>query len=433
MYADYSVSGGGIDSTESYEFVCEDKTILDMLESVEKRIKLKQMAWSIVRAMCRDGDAFAENVFDDVSLAKVKVLPAQSMYRIEDKLGNLPPDKAFVQRAGSKEIVFAQWQITHFRLVVDPCEIYGRSILYPIRRLAKELGLIEDALTIARLTRAHQRWLHTIDTTGMNPTQRLDYIRKIKMENRRRRLIDPQTGRFMVQENPLRAEEDIYQGKSKDSVDSITTLNGDSSINNIGDVQHKYDRIFTGLVLSKAWFGLTGPNLRSIMGEQGLNFMRAVRRVRSDFKVGAHKTYVCGLRAKGISYEQIEESNIDYRFPMMSHQDDELRYKLDVIRLSVAEKNRSLGLMSRKDILVEIFKKTAEEADKLLGAADKDQAQKPEPGPPPPSGEPSVSTENIKTAVKDALSEIGLDLAIDNVSEHISIMEDSIQYNKPRH
>jgi hypothetical protein len=372
MYADYTISGGGIDTGESFDIKTDNEKMKQDLEEIEKRVRLKNRGWSITRSMCRDGDVFGENVIDLQGLAKQKILPSKTMYRVEDRYGNLNPDKAFIQKANSVTIEFLPWQITHYRLESDLTEIYGRSILYSVRRLCKELSLCEDALTIARLTRAHQRWKYVVDTTGMNSTQSMAYLEQRKMMNRKRRTIDPTSGRLMMQNNPLKSEEDIYIAKGKDSLDDVSPMNGDSSINNIGDVLHKYDRMFTAMGVSKAWFGLTGPNIRNVMSEQGLNFMRRVRRVRDSFQEGALKTYIVGLRVKGYTYEQIMESKITLSFPMMSHQDDEMRYKLDLVRLAVAEKMMTLKLIDRETVLTKMFKMSDDESKKLLKLAKAD-------------------------------------------------------------
>jgi len=375
MYADYAVSGGGVEGSPTFEISVKDnEKIQKILDEVESRIQLKSLAWPIVRSMCRDGDVFTELVVDLAGLARVKTLPVKTMYRNEDQFGNLDKYRAFIQKIGYRSIEFEPWQVVHWRLRYELEEMYGRSILFPIRRLSKELQLSEDALTIARLTRAHQRMKWIVDVTGMSEDQQREYLKNYKIETKKARIIDPQTGRLRLRSSPLRAEEDIYVPRTKDGVGDVIPLSGDTSISQIKDIEHKYDRIFTGFKLSKAWFGLTGPNIRSVMGEQGLNFMRTVRRVRAAFKEGALKVYYVGARVRGIPLEELMNTEIDLIFPLMSHTDDELRYRLEQLKLSIVKQYREMTMMSRRDLMIEILKIPEDKVDQILKRAEEDEA-----------------------------------------------------------
>ena len=298
MYADYTVSGGGTEDVRSFTVSTENGKYQKEIDEVVDRVGLRDKAWSMARGMIRDGDEFVELVADAGGLAKIRPLPKSEMYRNQDNVGNLVRDKAFIQQRAGNVVNFREWQCVHWRTVVDPINPYGRSILWSSRKLCRELALMEDALAIARLSRAHQRLKYTIDVGDATPADARQIVQEFKTANRRQRIMSKKTGRMSLANNPLLAEEDIYIPKHKDGVADVTTIPGDPSNQHIKDVLHKYDRMFAGMKISKAWFGLTGPNIRSVVGEQGLNFMRTVRRIRNDWKVGASKIIFVGLAAQ---------------------------------------------------------------------------------------------------------------------------------------
>lgn len=377
MYADYTVSGGGTEKADSFEVIIEGNKYEEELKKVEERVRLKDKAWSIVRGMVRDGDEFHENIADPLGLSKIRALPKSEMYRNEDEIGNLPIQDAFMQRRNQKKVLFDQWQITHWKLAVNADDKYGRSILWSARRLSRELQLMEDSLTLARLSRAHQRLKYIVDVGKADAAAQNEIIEEFRQRNKRVRVINRSTGRMSLKRNPMLAEEDIYVPRMEGGAADVQTIQGDRSMLAINDILHKYDRMFAALKISKAWFGLTGPNIRSVVGEQGLNFMRTVRRVRNDFTIGAEKVYMIGLRLQGVTPEELANLELKFKFPMMSHADDELRFKLEQIKLAVAQQYRSLQLMSRHDILTKIICMEDDEATETLAHFDEEKESNP--------------------------------------------------------
>lgn len=386
IYADYAVSGGTDKGTSSLVLTSKGRVFNKRLRRIDQNLRLSSKAWRIVRCMCEYGDAFYELIVNGAGVQTLKVLPRGEMFRIEDEKGAL---KAFMQHSSfdSDPISFQPWQVSHFRLVYDDEEKYGRSILWPSKREALELMLMRSGMTITRLSRAHRRLKHMVDVGDASSNTEIErHIAAAKARNKRQRTIDPRSGRMSLRANPLRAEEDIYIPVRKDSKSDVDVLAGDDSLRTIDDILFKRAGVLAGMKMPESWLGLTGPNVRNVADHQVLNFLKTVRRVRRDFASVAIVPYQIALMLQGIPWERVFLGNIDIAFPKMSMTEDMLAAELDKVRTIVAERLIKLRLMSRFDILVSLFEVPEEEARRLIDGVEED------------SGAPDLSrTRNVAT------------------------------------
>lgn len=375
FYADYAASGQTTEGESAIRFTSKNGVFDRRLEKIDDVVQLGKQAWAIIRGMCQFGDQFYENVFSDFGLAGLRALPKNTMYRIEDEYGIL---QGFEQRiTKSKEVIeFEDFQISHFRLRVDESKKYGRSILWSLRRLTMELALMDQAMTIERLSNAHRRLKVTVDvgTDAKDENAIRKAINLVREINRRVRSIDPKTGKMRLKHNPLRAEEDIYIPSYKGSPADVDVLPASEAGKNVKDMVMKWERLFAGLGPPMSWYGLTGPNVRAVIKDQALNFMRTVRRIRKDFEREAVKAYQIALMVQyNIPWERVWKANVSIAWPQMSHADDLLAMELDELRAKVAKMFKELKLMSRRDMLITLFKKTPTVADELLANVSEDE------------------------------------------------------------
>jgi len=374
IYADYAASGGTTEGASPLMFKSKGGVFDRRLAKIDEVVQLGRHAWAIIRGMCQFGDEFYENIFTEFGLAGLKALPKQTMYRIEDPFGNVERFEQRLPKAKDSVIEFQKWQVSHFRLRVDESKRYGRSILWSIRRLGMELSLMDQAMTIERLSNAHRRLKFKVDTGGDRTEKGIrKAINLVKSVNRRIRTINPRDGKMRLKHNPLRAEEDIFVPVSKESASDVEVLESSEAGKNMGDLQMKWDRLFAGLGVPQSWYGLTGPNVRAVIKDQALNFMRTVRRIRRDFEIVAIVPYQIALmHVYGVSWERVVRANITIAWPQMSHADDLLAIELDEMRAKVCKIYKDLQLYGRHDMLTKVFKKTDDEATALLIGAEED-------------------------------------------------------------
>lgn len=374
MYADYSINGGEAEAQNTFRVRMSDDKAQGVVDLALKRSKLRDHAWSLVRGMCQMGDQFVELVLDKRGLTRVKGVPCGQMYRIEDEYGRL---QHYIQQVSSGEdLDLEPLQVVHWRLMANIEDLYGRSVLYSGLRAARELGLVEDSATLARLTKGVMRYKWLVDVgKNTDPDKQKMLLERAKVANRHELYMNPD-GTMGGNMNILRAVEDIYVPvMGTDGKADVEVLPGDKGVGNVSDLQHKRDAVFMSLRFPKSWYGLHGGSLtRADVDQSSINAFRAVRRVRNAFSGGLHQFIVVALIGSGYTCSQAlglaEEAIITY--PNITHSDVLLKAQIDKTRLEVAKMYKELGLLGRKDLLVKILGYSEQEADAALRAAEED-------------------------------------------------------------
>ncbi|MEW6613928.1 MAG: portal protein [Thermodesulfobacteriota bacterium] len=259
IYSDNATQS--VDGThESFWIESEDQKVKDVLTRINEETGLQDSIWSIGRNLVKYGDDFEEIVLNSsMFVVDIKGLPCEQMYRNEDEYGRLLEDGAFTQRdvSTNKELAeFKSWQIVHFRNVVKRGTKYGRSLLYPARKVFKQLQMMEDGMVIARLTRSNMRYKWKIDVGNMSANEARTFLRDVKMELRKKRVIDPATGKFKLTDNPLKDEEDFFVAVRDGSPADVDAIQGSATLGTIGDVEYFQNKLFSMLKVPKAYLGL---------------------------------------------------------------------------------------------------------------------------------------------------------------------------------
>jgi hypothetical protein len=300
VYADNSTQVGVTKADASrgadkvVQVVTDNGPLREFLGEVFQRLRLDSRSWPLARELCKYGEVFEEIVVTEkLKLDRLKQLPGHQMIRNEDEYGVIHPRRGFVQLDDSLEQVvatFEPWEVVHFRLLDRNERKYGRSILHPIRQVYKQLQLIEDAMVVARVTRAYSKLVFMVDTGTMPPALAHEHVEKIKNEHKKRRLLDPRTGRLKSDYNPIASEEDIFMGLSKGGQSRVDQLYGDLNIGNLSDVEYLQNKLYGGLKVPKAYLGIERDvNSRATVTAQDIQFARSVRRIQLALRFGFHQ------------------------------------------------------------------------------------------------------------------------------------------------
>lgn len=259
IYADVSVAG---EESEEQRFAIdsEDDKVKEVLTDINKRTRIDQDIWPLTRDLCKYGDEFEEIVVSSAGLiVRLKALPQEQMFRNEDKFGLLVEERAFEQRdPATKKVLasFEPWQIAHFRNRTTRKGQYGTSIFSSARRLFKQLQMIEDGLVVGRLSRAHMRYVYKIDVGEMAPAEAEAHVESVKRRVKKRRRLNPITGKFDVMSNPMSAEEDLFVGVRNGSPAGVDRLEGQGKMGEIRDVEYFQNKMFTVIKVPKSYMGL---------------------------------------------------------------------------------------------------------------------------------------------------------------------------------
>jgi intein/homing endonuclease len=81
--------------------------------------------------------------------------------------------------------------------------VVHNSVLEPARWIWKRLMLLEDAAMIYRLQRAPERYAFYVDVGDLPPGEALAFVNKMRQQHRKKRFVNPSTGKLDLKFDPL--------------------------------------------------------------------------------------------------------------------------------------------------------------------------------------------------------------------------------------
>lgn len=373
IYADNCIDGDS-ENDEVITIKTEDDRVKEVLEGVKKRLNLDIELWSIARNIAKYGEDFEELVVDDkLTPYRIKNLKGKYMIRNEDIYGRLKEDAFLQLDEKTEEIIarFKKWQVVHFRIKTDRSSKYGRSILYPIRKVYKQLAMMEDSLVIARLVRAPLRYKYLIDTEGLTPEEALEHIDRVKRKLKKRRTIDPRTGKMRLEFNPMSVEEDIFIATKPGSRADVGVLQGQLNLGQLKDIEYFQNKKFTGLKVPKAYLGLERDvNAKATLTEQDVQFARTVRRIQYALQEGLRQIFDFALIMQGIVPDTVE---YQIGLPVISTIDELRGWQIEQIKVRIANMLKITTGIPNRWIYRELLGMTNEEIDALEIEAEEEQ------------------------------------------------------------
>jgi hypothetical protein len=288
LYADNATKEKG-KSGNAFEVKSKDSKAQNIIDELLKRTKLQETIWDTARNMAKMGDDFDEVVVDeDRWVDRLKPLEPATINREQDEYG-LDAEKPYTQKdeSGTTKVAeFERWQIIHWKNGGQK-KPYGESVMKPIRRVYKQLQMMEDGMVIGRLTRSHLRYKILVDVDGLDREERKQYVEDVKKEFKKKRMINPVTGMLETTQNPLSSEEDFFLGVTKESKADVDVLQGATNLGNIRDVEYFQTKLFAGLKVPKAFVGLEKDvKAKATIVEEDIQFARTVGRIRKALRMG---------------------------------------------------------------------------------------------------------------------------------------------------
>jgi intein/homing endonuclease len=324
VYADNCVAG---EEPEEQRFAIdsEDEKVKEVLTDINKRTRIDQELWPLTRDLCKYGDEFEDTATEKV-LAK-----------------------------------FEPWQIAHFRNRTSRKGQYGTSIFSPARRLFKQLQMMEDGMVIGRLSRSHMRYVYKIDVGEMAPAEAEAHVESVKRRIKKKRRLNPLTGKFDVISNPMSAEEDMFVGVRNGSPAGVDTLEGTSRLSLIKDVEYFQNKMFTIVKVPKSWLGLERDvNAKATLSGQEVQFARTIRRIQHvSLKNGLKKIYDIGLLLQGYDLTKVQ---YEILFPAIKTIDEVRKWQIEKSKAEVAKiYGVDMGVLTDEFILSHFLNLTDEE------------------------------------------------------------------------
>jgi hypothetical protein len=283
----------------------EIKAVLNILYHNIMNIEHNLFGWC--RTMCKYGDFILYLDIDEKEGIKSSIaLPLQEVERLEGLDATNP---SYVQyQWNSAGMTFENWQIAHFRILGnDKYAPYGTSVLEPVRRIWRQLTLMEDAMMAYRIVRSSERKVFKIDVGAIPPQEVEQYMQKIVTQLKRHTIVDKDSGRIDLRYNPLSIEEDYYIPVRAGSVTDIQNLGGGQNTTAIDDIKYLRDKMFSGIKIPQAYLtmGEGAQEDKTTLATKDIRFARTIQRLQRSMiheleKVGVIHLYTLGYRGEDL-------------------------------------------------------------------------------------------------------------------------------------
>tara|TARA_R110002072_G_scaffold131535_3_gene271085 strand:+ start:125 stop:1648 length:1524 start_codon:yes stop_codon:yes gene_type:complete len=257
--------------------------------------------------MCKYGDLILYlDIDDEMGIQSTISIPLQEMERLEGLDATNPN---YVQyQWNSAGMTFENWQVAHFRILGnDKYAPYGTSVLEPVRRIWRQLTLMEDAMMAYRIVRSSERKVFKIDVGAIPPQEVEQYMQNIVTKLKRHTIVNKDTGRIDLRYNPMSIEEDYYIPVRAGSVTDIQSIAGGQNTTAIDDVKYLRDKMFSGLKIPQSYLtmGEGATEDKTTLATKDIRFARTIQRLQRSViheleKVGIIHLYTLGYRGEDL-------------------------------------------------------------------------------------------------------------------------------------
>lgn len=296
---------------------------------IRKKLRAEDEAWSQAYSLGMYGNLYEELLVTDHGVVGMNFLPAPTMRRVEALDGGLI---GFVQditgdfTANSHELrimlsgnaqippyiaLFEDWQVCHMRLrSTRRRSPYGVSIAEPARWIWKRLIMMEDMAMLYRLTRI-PRYAYYVDVTDIPPDRVESFLRKTKRDLKKKKLVNPRTGRLDMRYNPMSHDDDLIiavrEGRELARVDILSSPGWES----MEDIDYFKRMLHGSLNVPRAWLGQEEPiQGRAILSNEDVRAARVTLNLQRELRNGYERICRVHLAARGVKDPWQPEFNV---------------------------------------------------------------------------------------------------------------------------
>jgi len=252
-------------------------TNINMRENIKKEwefivhdlLNFNRRSREITKNFLVTGEIFFEKVIspgrEKEGLKRVNELLADTTYVSYDEHGIIDHFQLGNQAAGKKFLIpkeeIAYNRFGEMSYNQDTGERIALSYLERVKKVWRQLQLLEEAVIIYRIVRAPERRVWKVATGNMPYTQALQYVEKLKLQYRQRKAYNVTTGEVDGQANILNMLEDFWFSQPNDGPGTdVTSLPGGDNLGEIRDLDY---------FLKKLYLALHIPENRRLTSEMG--------------------------------------------------------------------------------------------------------------------------------------------------------------------
>lgn len=305
-----------------------DKILRDIIDDcMHRRLQIEDDVWVAVRTLAKYGNLFAEVLVNERGVMGLNWLPVATMRRIVNEKGALI---GFVQditgafNFGYKEatkaleknqipeteevgntktvVFFRPWEVVHWRLRSKSIRAqYGTGVLDSSRWVWKRLIMMEDQALVQKLTRSPSRYAFYIDTGDLPPKEAMAYVRKVKRGYKKKKIVNPSTGKLDFRYNPLSPSDDFWiPTKGQKDTTRIETISG-PDVQMMDDVEYFREKLRTTSGSPSENDDASKP-----FSEGNARRARACMRLQREFVTGMKKIAKIHLAALNIDADSVQ-------------------------------------------------------------------------------------------------------------------------------
>ena len=242
--------------------------------------------------------AMIEHLRDDLQL---------SYQKIADRLGCSLATAYNRYVAAKREVVPINHKVVAVRDVVGQHDVYCMNV--PVHHnFALTVGVFchnsEEAMVIHRIRRSPDRLKWKVDTTGLPPDERQEYLQTFKNATKKNMMLDPETGQMKQEVSPWTLDCDIFLSSAENDKTDVEVLKGSGPIGNIIDIEYLRTRLFNCLRIPPDYMGLSESkgslNSNSPLADQDVRYAKTIKRMQKAFMVGVIQLIQIDLLLRGI-------------------------------------------------------------------------------------------------------------------------------------
>jgi len=310
----------------------KDRDVQTLLDDLFHRtLRMDEEAWEIARSLCLYGTNFEELLVSEDGVRGLNFLPQPTTRRVEGPRGQL---LGFLQDIRGKfgysiqdfqellqnrlasrtssisddqTVALEDWEVAHFRLRGSKRRSpYGESVLEPARWIWKRLCLLEDTALIYRLQRAPERFAFYVDVGDLPPAEALAYLNRVRQQHRKRKYVNPVTGKLDLKFDPMPADDDFFIPSRKGQDGTRIEVLGSPQWTSMEDIEYFRNKLLSAIKVPKAYLGLEEGVVRAVLSSEDVRFARSVLRVQRELRNGFGKIARVHMAALGVDPQAVD-------------------------------------------------------------------------------------------------------------------------------
>jgi hypothetical protein len=302
---------------------------------LHKKLRVEDEIWSQAYTLGMYGNNYDELLVTENGVVGLNHLPCPTVRRVErldggligfvqDVTGQFTANSHELRKmlAGQSEIpkslaLFEDWQVIHMRLrATRRRSPYGVSVAEGARWIWKRLVMMEDSVMIYKLTRAPARYAFYVDVTDL-PSDRVEgYLRKMKRDFKKKKMVNPRTGRMDMRYSPLANDEDfVIAVREGRELARVEVLSG-PDYQNVDDVEYFKKMLHGALRVPREYLGQDGsiPG-RSILSNDDVRAARVTLNLQREIRLAYERIIRVHLAARGVRDPWKPEFQVEMTVP----------------------------------------------------------------------------------------------------------------------